>query len=178
MRDLSSLRLPAVTLVLALGACSGGGNFPSLAQRPAELAFAQSTAAAPAPAAPGTPDAAMLRRIAALRADAETANANFTRRAEEADHLAAAAHGTAVGSEAWAAATTALGGLDSARSDISLVLANLDALRNSTAVSSAQGNTPADQATYTAVAEADSAVAAMVAQEDARIAALHKMVEN
>lgn len=177
MRDLSSLRLPALSLVLALAGCSGAGHFPSLAQRPAELAFAQ-TPPAPPPPAPGTADTATLHQIAALRADAAHAHDSFAHRAEDADHLAAAARGAAVGSEAWAAATTAQGALDSARNDTVLVLADLDALRTRTAVSAADGNNPSGQATYAAVSAADSAVAGMLADEDARIAAVHKALEN
>jgi len=182
MHVLSSLRLrcrslSALTLVLVLAACHGADNFPSLAQRPAELAFAQGAPAAPPPGT-GTADAATLRQIAALRADAAHAHESFSRRAEEAEHLAAAVRGTAVGSEAWAAATTAQGALDSARNDMALVLANLDALRARTAVAAADSNTASGQATYVAVADADSAVAGLMADEEARIASLHKVLGN
>ena len=177
MRDLSSFRLCAVTLVLALAACNSAARFPSLAQRPAELAFAQNPPAPPAPA-PGVADAATLQRIAALRADAVRAHDSFGHRAEQAGHLASAARGAPVGSEALADATTALGALDSARNDMALALGNLDALRAKTSVSAADSNTPSAQATYAAVTEADSAVAGLMAEEDARIAALHKMIEN
>jgi len=178
MRDLSSVRLSALSPLLVLAACHGNGGFPSLAQRPAEISFARTVPAAPVREAPGTPDAATLHEVAALRADAVRARDSFAHQADEADHLARAAHASEVGSEAWAAATTALSALDSARSDTAQALGNLDSLRARTAVSAADSNQPSGQATYVAVTDADAAVAAMLGSEDARIAALHKMIGN
>jgi hypothetical protein len=177
MPDLSPLRLPVITLVLALGACAGG-QYPSLAQRPAERAYAQSQAIAPAPRAPGTPDAATLQRIARLQADAAKAHAQFLVLETDAAPFARAAHGSDVGSEAWAKATSAMASLDSARSDLARTLADLDALKVSTAVSAADADNPDRQATYVAVAGVDGQVAAILDAEDADIASLHKLVEN
>jgi pyruvate/2-oxoglutarate dehydrogenase complex dihydrolipoamide acyltransferase (E2) component len=181
MRDVSSFRLPVVNLLLplALAGCSGGmAAYPSLAQRPAERAFAQGPAPAPAPVAPGRADPATLHRIATLRADATSAGASFAQLAQEADHLSTAARGTGVGSEAWAAATVAMASLDSTRSDTALALAELDALQVKAAVNAADSNNPDGQATYVAVTDIDRAVAAILNNEDARIAMLHKTMEN
>lgn len=177
MRRLSSVRLPALLLVLAGTACSGGGGFPSLAQRPAEIAFA----AGPPPVAsiaPGVADPALLQAVAALRAAAARAHEGFARSAQAAAQLAGAAKARPIGSEAWAAATTALGALDSAHGRSSLVLANLDALQARTALAAAAGNDPSDQATFVAVSEADGAVTAIVRDEGAQIAALHAQARD
>jgi len=176
MPDLSSLRLPVLVLTLTLGACTDTARFPSLAQRPAEAAYAATTPATPAPQPPGHADSAILHQIAALSADAVRAHDSFSHSADEADRLATAARGAPTGSEAWATATTALGALDAARSATRQTLADLDALRGKTAISSAEANTPSSHATYADVTDADNAVAGMLAEEDARIAALHKVI--
>ena len=172
MRYVSSVRLPTLLLVLACAGCSGGGGFPSLAQRPAEIAFAAGPPPV-APVAPGVADPAVLRTMAALCTAAAHAHQGFARGAQSAAHLANAAKAQPIGSEAWAAATTALGALDSAHGESSLVLANLDALQAHTALGAAASNDPSDQATFAAVSEADRAVAAIVRDEGAQIAALH-----
>jgi len=181
MHDLSSFQLKRATLLLplALAGCNAGmAGYPSLAQRPAERAFAQTTAATPAPVTPASAEPATLHQIALLRADATRAGTSFAHDAQEAGRLTAAAHGTDIGSEAWAAATVAMAALDSARSDTALALADLDALRVKTAVTAAASNDSRGQATYAAVTEVDSAVAVILGGEDARIAALHKAMEN
>ncbi|WP_353229758.1 hypothetical protein [Novosphingobium sp.] len=164
-----------LAMTLALAGCNGGAaTFPSLAERPAERAFAQSGMSPPPPLqSPATPDAATIRQINALRSDATRAHEIFLQAVADATRLAAAAHGSEVGSEAWAVATVALATLDSARSQSALPLADLDALMVATAVTAAQANDAAGSATYGAVAEADHAVAALIRAEDERIAALH-----
>jgi hypothetical protein len=83
-----------------------------------------------------------------------------------------------VGSEAWAAVTTALAALDSARSETAVPLGDLDALQVRTAVSSAQSNSAQGGATYAAVADANREVTEIVKSEDARIAALRSLLGN
>jgi len=177
MHALSSVRLPVVALVLALGAC-GGGHYPSLAQRPAERAYLQGQPVAPAPRARGTADPAVLHQIERLHADAAKAHETFVALESGAAPFARAAQGAEVGSEAWAKATSAMASLDSARSDLARTLADLDALKVSTAVSAADTDNPDRQATYVAVAGVDGQVAAILDAEDADIASLHKLVEN
>ncbi len=179
MPCLSRSRLLALTslLPLALAGCNAGrAGYPSLAERPAERAFAQSTRAAPAPAAPGKPDPATLHEIAALRDDAERSAESFAHEAQDTERLTAAARSSAVGSEAWAAATVAMASLDSARSDTARTLADLDALKVKTAVAAADTDDPDKQATYVAVTAADDAVAAILDRQDSQIAALHKTI--
>jgi hypothetical protein len=171
----------AVLLALLLAGCDeGAGRYPSLAQRPAERAFAQATPTAP-PAAPQGPtdaDPAVVEQIDSLHKQAAEAAETFATRADEADRLTRAAHGTSVGSEAWAAATVATAALDSARSATALPLAELDALKVHTAVVAADSLKPRDAATYAAITRTDDEVAAMLAREDARITALHRTVDN
>ncbi len=176
-------RVWPLAALLLLGGCeAGSGTFPSLALRPAERAFAPGGDAAAAPtggaAAIGQPDHRMQKQITALHDQAVHADGAFALRATEADHLAHAAHGTDVGSEAWAAATTAMASLDSARSDTAVFLGDLDAMRVHMAVTAAQSGTPDDAATYRELVHADDAVAALVAAQDARIAALRQEIEN
>jgi len=170
--------LLAATLPLALGACSAGmAGYPSLAQRPAERAYATVPPAAPAPApVAATPDPAVIARLARLRSDAERAHQAFVRQAEEAERLAGAPLARQVGSEAWAAANTAVAALSAARSQTAVPLADLDSLQGAHAVDAAAAQTGVAAATFAAVVEADRAVSAMVAMEDARIAALKAMV--
>ena len=180
MPDLSRALLHTVTLLstMALAGCGGGmAGYPSLAQRPAERAFAQPPLAA-APPAPGTVDPAIMHQIDTLRAQAARAADQFNHKAQVADRLATAAHGSGVGSEAWAAATTALAALDSARSETAVPLGDLDALQVRTAVSSAQSNSAQGDATYAAVADANREVTEIVKSEDARIAALRSLLGN
>ncbi|WP_231730072.1 hypothetical protein [Novosphingobium sp. Fuku2-ISO-50] len=170
----------ALMLAFMLAGCGGATTYPSLAQRPAERAFIEEAAAtAPiTPQASASPDSATVGHVESLRADAARAAQEFAHRAQEADDLSKAARGTGVGSEAWAAATTAMAALDSARSDTALPLADLDALMVGTAVSAAQSGGARGAATYAVIARADSDVAAMLADEDARIAALQRAAEN
>jgi len=168
----------APMLALMLAGCGGVHEYPSLAQRPAETAFAQVAPAPTAPQGPATPDPATVQQVDSLRADAARAAETFARRAKEAEHLAQAARGTELGSEAWAAETVAMAALDSARSDTALPLADLDALLVRTAVSAADSGDARGAATYAVISHADSAVAAMLDEENTRIATLHRAVEN
>jgi hypothetical protein len=172
--------LSAVILLvaLALAGCNGGmAAYPSIAQRPAEREFAQAQQPV-APMAPGEPDPAVIRQIAAVTAQAARAAAQFDRQAREAEQLATAARDSGIGSEAWAAATTALAALDSARSETGVPMGDLDALQARTALSAAQSNDARGKASYAAVAEADRAVAAIIKIEDARITALRARLKN
>jgi hypothetical protein len=175
MASLSRTAPVAIALALALiaGGCAGG-NYPSLERRPAELQYAQPTPTPAAHAAPSPPDPAIVSQVETLRSDAIRANAEFARAAKEAEHLAQAAHGTTVGSEAWAAATVATAALDSAHSQTAVPLGELDALQARMAVTAADSGLARDAASYAVIARADSDVGAMLESENARIAALHR----
>jgi hypothetical protein len=157
--------------MLACAACSTGAGYPSLAQRPADVAFANGPAPA-APVAPGVADPAVLRTLARMRAEAMRAHTAFVRSAEAAAHPIEAAHGQPAESEAASAATVALAALDSAHGQTRLALADLDALQARAALAAGAGTDASAQATYAAVAQADADVAALVNAEAAQIAAL------
>ena len=163
----------------ALTGCGGGSNYPSLAQRPAELGYTLgNTGPKPvpdAPAGPAIPEPAIVHQVDALRTDAARSSEAFAQRANDAEHLAHAAHGAAVGSEARSASTVAMAALDSARSDTAQSLAALDALQARTALFAADSSNPRDKATFQVVATADAAVGAMMDAQNARISALHAM---
>ena len=117
----------ALLPALLLAACAGSGDYPSLAQRPAERAEgtfetppAEEVAAAPAPSAD------LIERLAGLRRDAAARHAEFTAALPAARRLAAAAGAT--GSDSWASAQVALADLDSLRSRAAVALADLDAM--------------------------------------------------
>ncbi|WP_420381881.1 hypothetical protein [Novosphingobium sp.] len=175
MPEMTPLRLPALAVAFALAGCAGGGNYPSLAQRPVELGYATRVPAPVAPVAHGTPETAIVRQVEALRSDAAKSSGIFAQRAQEAEHLARAAHGSPLGSEAWSAATVAMAALDSARSDTAQSLGELDALQAKLAVTAGDTGNPDDKATFALVAKADAAVGAMMDAQNARIAALHAM---
>ena len=179
---MSALALtPALPLVLALalGGCGGGENYPSLAQRPAELGYTMPPAppkrASVAPTGPATPEPAIVRQVDALRTDAVRASQTFIQRANEAEHLARTAHGSPIGSEAWSATTVAMAALDAARSDTAQSLSELDALQAKMAVTAADSGNSRDKATFQVIAQADAAVGAMMEEQSARISALHAL---
>lgn len=118
----------ALLLSATLAACASSGDYPSLAQRPAERAQG-SFAADPvevAPAPPPAPSADLVARLAALRRDAAGHHAQFMAGLPSARRLAAAAGPS--GSDSWASAEVALADLDSLRSQTAVALADLDAL--------------------------------------------------
>ncbi len=176
----SRFALVCPALVVLSGCVGGTGGIPSLAQRPAERAYA--AAALPGPATPprfsAQPDARIMQRTTALRADAARADQAFSTSAGRAARAVATAHDAGVGSEAWAAATIALATLDSLRSQTVLPLAELDQLMADTALSAAAANDAQGAATFAAVAEADRAVAALLRDQDVRIAQLQREGPN
>lgn len=122
-RSLAAFFLPAL-----LAACASTGDYPSLAQRPAERAQGTFTPdvtdAAPAP--PPAPSADLIVRLESLRRDALARHREFTAALPAAQRLADAAGAT--GSDSWASAQVALADLDSLRSRAAVALADLDAL--------------------------------------------------
>lgn len=168
------LPMSALAFALALGGC-GKGNYPSLAQRPAELRYTTQAAAPAVATPPGVPDAAVVKQVEDLRAEAARSSEAFAQRAKEAEHAARAAHGTPLGSEAWSASTVAMAALDSARSDTAQPLGVLDALQAKMATTAADTSNANDKATFDVIAKADAEVGAMMDNENARIAALHAM---
>lgn len=159
--------LPPLVFAVLLGACASSGNYPSLAQRPAERAQGTFTpdTAEPAPPPPVAPSADLAARLAELRSQAEATHAEFVRAAPAAERLANAAGGR--GSDSWAAAEVALSDLDSIRSRVAVALADLDALW----VDSTLEAGPRE-----AIGATRTAVEALVAEEDAVLARLRGRV--
>lgn len=126
--SLTPALLPVILPTLLIAGCGARSDFPSLARRPAEAAYARP--GAPTPPAP--PPAAMTQGLAAqldsLRASARAAQTLFDQRQPAAARAAGSASGSAQGSEAWSVASIAVAGLESARAQASLPLADLDLL--------------------------------------------------
>ncbi len=151
--------LPALALI-AVSACQTPDDYPSLARRPGELATpAPAPSAAPAPVG----DPALAPRLAALAAESQAAHARFAAATPPARTAIAAARGSAVGSEAWARASTALVALESARGQTAGVLADLDSLYIA-------GQTEGRE--VSAVAPVRAEVEALLADEDKVLSAL------
>ena len=159
---------PTLAATLALGACATGADqYPSLQIRDVERAQGQFT---PTPAqkldAPPVPvplTRTLAEQLAQLSQQAVAAHQAFVKQVPGATRLAAAARGSAVGSDAWASAQVALASLDSARSDTAVSLADLDTIEISRL-------TAADDAA--AVDPVRSQVAALIAEEDDTLARL------
>ena len=156
-----------VGLALFVAGCASSGDYPSLAQRPAERvegAFAPAPAEA-APAPPPAPSADLLERLASLRRDAAARHAEFTAALPGAQRLAAAAGGT--GTDSWASAQIALAELDSLRSRAAVALTDVDALWVDTIVESGPRE---------AIAPVRDEVEALVRTEDQALARLRSRV--
>ena len=153
----------AIFCVSLLAACATPGDYPSLAQRPAERVegvFAPDTSEPTAPT-PIAPSAALAARLAASVGAAEEGHREFVGATPAAERLARAAGGT--GSDSWAAAQVALANLDSIRSRVAVSLADLDTLWVDATV---------EPGPREAIGSARARVEALVAQEDAVLAQL------
>jgi hypothetical protein len=159
--------LPPLVFAALLSACASSGDYPSLAQRPAERAQGTFTpdAAEPAPPPPVAPSANLVARLSELRSQAEAAHAEFVRAAPAAERLASAAGSR--GSDSWAAAEVALADLDSIRSRVAVALADLDTLWVDSTI---------EPGPRESIGAARSAVEALVAEEDAMLARLRGRV--
>lgn len=160
----------AVSASLLLSACASPGDYPSLARRDAERIAGSAEPATPEPVAPApaAPDAGLLARLEAIEARARTADARLRQQRPRAETLVAAASGAARGSESWSVATVALSGLESARSDAMLALAEVDALHAAERV--ARPNEQSGDGL--AIAASRGRVLEIVAGQDGIIAAL------
>ena len=162
-----------IALPVTLGACaSAGGDYPSLATRDAERAEGQFNTGEPArldiPPVEVDLTGGLETRLASLVSAAEEAHAEFLSVEPRATRLVAAASGSAVGSDSWAAAQVALAELDSARSRVAVPLGDLDAIY--TAATVAAGDTAT-------IVEARDRVIAIVSREDATLETLRARVK-
>ena len=160
-------------LALALAGCASTANdgYPSLAVRDVERAQGtfEPVESKRIDVPPVEVDLAggLEARLATLRAQAESAHAQFLRSVGTAEQRVGAASGSAIGSDRWAAAQVALADLDSARSSAAIALGDLDILYGAATV----------QAEDTSAIEATrDAVIALVSEEDAVLARLRAQV--
>lgn len=148
-------------LLLAGCATPPEGEYPSLAIRDVERVAG--TLAAPEPPPPAPPLPATLDRLDALLDQASAAHARFLAAAPRARGTIGAAAGAAAGSENWARAQVALAGLEGARSQAMIALADLDRLYVDAAVAGES---------LQRISAARESVTAMVEEEDRLIASL------
>ncbi|MBB3859176.1 hypothetical protein GGQ88_000416 [Novosphingobium hassiacum] len=120
--------IATASCALMLGGCSDRGDYPSLARRPAEDVYANARAAQTPAAQPPGVSAGLTSKLAALLATARKAHESFVARQPAATRAVSAASGAAKGTEAWSVASVAVAGLESARSEVGLPLADLDRL--------------------------------------------------
>lgn len=155
-----ALLIATTSSALLLGGCSDRGDYPSLARRPAEDVYATARAAQVPPPqsriSPGLP-----AKLSALLATAHEAHESFVSRQPAATRAVSAASGAAKGTEAWSVASVAVAGLESARSQVGLPLADLDRLEVEASNRVAEG----DDADFKAVRETRAQVEALASRE-------------
>jgi hypothetical protein len=112
------MRFNLALLVLPLlAACATAEEeYPSLAIRDAERVSGRFEPVAATPYVPPPTPAAVLGLLDQLAADAASAHRSFVAEAPAASRIIQAAGGAEFGSDAWAAASVALAGLESSRS--------------------------------------------------------------
>jgi len=153
----------ALPILPFLAACAAPADqYPSLAMRPAELAIG-APQPEPEPYVPPATPAAVLERLEQLTAQAAAAHQAFLAAAPGARRAVSAGRGAAQGSEAWALAQTALGGLEAARAPAPIALAELDRLYVDAAV---------EQSAIDRIGAARETVAQQVEEQDSTIAEL------
>ncbi len=168
---------PALALAIALLALAGCASanrsrFPSLQRRAAERAYgtvlpvAGPNTSAEAAALPA--GAGIAARIAALREQANEAHRAFSAQRAQTARLAATARGATPGSDAWSAAQIALAGLDSARSQGMIAMADLDRML----IAATEAAVTGGDADLRLVKPAHAEVQRMLSEENGAIAQL------
>ena len=128
MARLSTIPILAMA-ALSLGACASDAHeYPSLGRRPAERVTGTLPVEAPVTQAPAPTDPATLGTLDSLLAKARKGHDLFQSKEARTRSLVSAASGAPVASESWSVATVALSDLSSARSDLMVAMADLDAL--------------------------------------------------
>jgi len=171
--------LSAALLTILSGCANGGGDYPSLADRPAERLDghlpADDARPAPAPAADAVP-LELTAQLDQLVQEAHDANRRFAEKSPVAERLIGAAGAAPAGSESWAQATQALAGMVAARAQTAQPLAELDHIdvddRIAHVPQTGTGPDQAPSATAAAIAQARATVSGLVADEDAVLARL------
>jgi hypothetical protein len=155
-----------IAAALALGACSAGGPYPSLAPRAAETIDPRVEVARPMNDRPVS--AKLSSQLESLVAQARSGEAAFGPAIAAAERLGAAA--AAPQSESWIAAQEALSAAIAARKPTATALADIDAL-GATALQSQGGIAPND---LKAIQSAAAEVARSARGQTDRIAALQR----
>ncbi len=160
------MRFLLLLSVAALAGCTQApGRYPSLLPRPIE---SQSLAEPVRPVPEATPDAALDKQIADIRASLDAAAKAFAAGAQEAEAKIAVARGLPAGSEPWLDAQVALSDLASLRRPTVTALSDLEEL----ALQRGTAGLPRYPALDAAVDEASKASTAQQARIDALDAAL------
>lgn len=165
MTRLCHLPIVAATTMALMACASDVTNYPSLARRDVERA---PSAPAPSPSTtpdPG-PDAELAARLTGLVATARAAHLRFSAARDSAERRITSGSGATPGSESWAVASIALSGLESARSDAMIALADLDALYAGARINGTGG--------AGAIAAARDEVSTLVGEQDRVVAALSR----
>lgn len=157
--------LPSLALFLS-GCASTFQGYPSLAKRAIEGAPMAEAATQPSPVAP---EPELLQDVERLTAQAKEGGAAFDQAWPKADKATGAAAGSAVSSEAWVAAQTALSLLESARNGSVSALASLDVLYAERTNAIAEGKASGGM---DAIDAARGSVLAMVDSQNDRLDAL------
>lgn len=154
---------------LLLGACSTTpAEYPSLARRPIERV--SGTLPPPPPPPPSASvDPAVLGRLDSLLEQVRAADARFRAAEPGVRRQVLAAGGAPLASEAWSVATVALAGLQAARSEAMIALADIDAIY-------AAGRVAGEPAVEALAAR--EAAAAIVQAQDRVIADLAEQLAN
>jgi hypothetical protein len=144
-------------LLLSLSALAGctqpEGRYPSLLPRPIE----QTSLAEPdRPVPVATPDAALDKRIAEIRASLDAGSKAFTAGAQDAEAKIAVARGMAAGSEPWLQAQVAMGSLADLRRPAVAALADLEEMATQRGVDGQPPYPALDVAVADAAKAADS----------------------
>lgn len=171
MTDRKIISPAFIALALAGCASTGTGGYPSLAVRDVERVQGNfepvPTQQLDVPAVEVDLSGGLEARLAALLTQARDAHAAFIAAQPAAERLVAAAGGSDVGSDSWAAAQVALADLDSARSIAAIALGDLDIIHAAASVQA--GNAVGIDA-------ARGQVIALVSEEDAVLERLRSRV--
>ncbi|MDG2532855.1 hypothetical protein P6144_04295 [Sphingomonas sp. HITSZ_GF] len=154
-----------LSLVALTGCTQSTARYPSLLPREIEKT---SLAEPDRPAPVATPDAALDKRIAEIRAGLDDGIKTFTAGAQDAEAKIAVARGTAPGSEPWLQAQVAMGGLAELRRPAVAALADLEEIATQRGVD----GLPPYPALDAAVADAGTAADSQQARIDSLEAAL------
>lgn len=165
--------MAVVTASLLTSGCAPRSDFPSLARRPAEDAYRAMPVARPVPMPPAVISDGLPERLATLLAQANAAHATFESRQTAATRTVNAAAGAAKGTERWSVASVALAGLETARSQAALPLADLDRLEAEASNRAVEGS----DADLKAVRDARLKVEALVQAETGVIDSLRTNLE-